>query len=66
MTIHLVYRELKKAGEKRTIIDKAFTNLPDAQSYITGEETIIKLNQHAFERQKITQIVFKIKELVVQ
>jgi len=66
MTIHLVYRELKKAGEKRTIIDRAFMNLSDAQSYIKGEETLIKLNQHAFERQKITQIVFKIKELVVK
>lgn len=66
MTIHLVYRELKKAGEKRTIIDRAFTNLLDAQSYILAEETLIKLNQLTFERQKITQIVFKIKELVIQ
>lgn len=66
MTIHLVYRELRKAGEKRIVIDKAFENLQKAQDYITAEETLIKFNQDAFTRQKITQIVFKIKELVVQ
>lgn len=66
MTIHLVYRELRKAGEKRIVIDKAFENLQKAQDYIISEETVIKLNQDAFTRQKITQIVFKIKELVVQ